>query len=243
MIDVGRRPTSQFKTPARLSVVNMMPAMKQILLPLLVCVAMFGQASMAFADAFTVSGIATSIPRAGQDGSYTPYDLTGTMTVVETAGPYPFIQDMGDRYRIWYDITFDFAIGSTLNLSGAGYMVVDGNGCGLFDCNMAGVNAVDDLGRTYGWSVNNGRFFDESGTPYPSVFDGALPYAVMPNSFEISGWRFNGSGAAYDWGIGTLSATRLDEGAQAVPEPSTLALMGLGASGLLFRRRRKAIAG
>ena len=211
--------------------------MRRFLYPLILCVMIFCDAHVVFADAFTLSGIINRRLRPDEqvfvDGSarsIESFALNGTMDISSN----PTIIDVGDRYKILYHIAFNFMFAEDSNISGTGAMLVDGNGCGLFDCNMAGVAAADNIGHRYSWTVDTGTFFHADGTPYPSVFDGALPYAVTPARFELNGWDFyytSGPIETYNsYYIPTLTATR-------VPEPTLLLLMGIGAAAFMLARR------
>jgi hypothetical protein len=191
---------------------------------------------VALAEAFSItSTVRLPFIPGGGSGTLPQYDVTGSMNISDV----PTVIDQGDRYRIRYQISFDFLFGNGVNIFGNGFMIVDGQGCGLFNCNMAAF-AADSLGNQYLWSVADGAFFHEDGTPYPSVFASALPYAVVPDRFELYGSRITtqpggpGTGLPYNFSS-PIVATRME----GVPEPSTLLLTGVGAFGLLRRTRAR----
>jgi len=161
--------------------------------------------------------------------SFPQYDVTGTMDISSV----PTIIDVGDRYKVWYRIAVNFLFGNGVNLVGTGAMIVDGNGCGLFDCNIT-VPVADSDGNHYRWNVGDGAFFYPDGTRYPSVFQSALPYVVPPERFELyASDVFVEGPAGYPYYFNSpIVATRAP-----VPEPSTLLLTGLGALALLKRTR------
>lgn len=190
---------------------------------------------MVWADSFVLSGTVRHTYLDGADVATELLVLEGTMdissvpTILET-GP------VGDN-RILYSIQFNYSMGDRTNLSGSGAMIVDDNGCGLFDCNMAG-SAVNSLGYNYWWEVSHGAFFDPDGNPYPSVFVDALAYLVPPERFELYGLTFlSPAGHPEIDGGGYVMTTPLV--ANRVPEPSTLLLSGLGLA-VFFRSRRAA---
>jgi hypothetical protein len=192
-----------------------------------------------FADAFVLSGVINRRLLPDElvwiDGSARNIEelvLEGTMNISSV----PTVIDAGDRYRVAYAIEFNYAIASRPNIFGTGSMIVDGNGCGLFDCNMAG-NAVNSLGHGYRWTVDHGAFFHPDGSPYPNVFVDALPYAVPPERFELYGLEFLQLSGSRELGGSFYMNTPLV--AQRVPEPSTLLLAGLGLAAF-YRSRRAA---
>jgi hypothetical protein len=195
-----------------------------------------------WADAYVLSGVINRhlLPEelVFVDGSARIYEelaLEGTMTISSV----PTIIETGPvtENRILYSIQFNYVIENRPNIFGSGAMIVDDNGCGLFDCNMAGV-AVNSLGYNYEWEVAHGAFFYPDGSPYPSVFVDPLAYIVPPERFELYGLSFSPQGGQVDIG-GSRYHMSTPLFANRVPEPSTLLLSGLGLAAF-FRSRRAA---
>ena len=191
---------------------------------------------LVWADSFVLSG---TVRHTYLDGSTSVTEnlvLEGTMNISSTptvlqSGP------VGDN-RILYSIQFNYSMGDRTNILGSGAMIVDDNGCGLFDCNMAGVGALNTSGYTYRWEVANGAFFDLNGNPYPSLFTSPQAYVVPPEHFELYGLSFFQTSGPSDVNGGRYSmSTALS--ANRVPEPSTLLLSGLGLAAF-YRSRRAA---
>jgi hypothetical protein len=112
------------------------------------------------------------------------------------------------------DVLVKFTYYGDTNLSGA----IDGSD----------YTAIDNgyLNHLTGWA--NGDF------NYDGVVDGS-DYTLIDNAF-------NSQGASLAAEVATPTAQIAGApGGSAVPEPSTLGLLGIGAVGLLGRRRRKAV--
>jgi hypothetical protein len=186
--------------------------------------------AVALADPYILSGNAR---RVGFGTSL--FEISGILNladpILENEGPEA--PDGSDRYRVWYAMTYTFYVGTDV-LSGAGYMVIDAQGCGLFDCNFA-APITDAAGNRGLWESGTGAFFRDDRTAYRDPELHSLDYAVAPGIIEFYGTSLQPRGFSDRYFMDEpLVATR----AAGVPEPSTLLLVGAGAVALLRRGRR-----
>ncbi len=159
------------------------------------------------------------------------------------------------------DVTWNWSFGGE-----AGQFVTDGAGGGagtynLIDFSVTSSSVGGTIGSLLGGQYVDGQFSTEM--PYSFVYDGSAVTQWLhsgSNSFDwwtfdslssdisyFFGWDFGNindptkgtwwiSNAAGDSGPATVTVTAAD--VAAIPEPGSMALLGLGLSGLLFARRR-----
>ena len=115
---------------------------------------------------------------------------------------------------------------------------------GMFKYNLTkpislGVTGSNDYYEVAGFTSDDGWAYGDSFDPSPTGTSNFNGYAVAPGLSNALGWYTYASGFTEPLG----TAHEMYGGGNvllgAVPEPAPLAVLGLGALGLLLRRRRK----